>query len=317
MEIRANNVNGAYTEAMRYLLAEGIPEESRNGKVIVAPEPVLTTYYRPKERVLFSPERDANPYFHLMECLWMLAGRNDAEFLVHYNKRMSMFANDDGTFDGAYGYRWRFHFGLNQLDAVTRTLQAEPNSRRAVLTMFDPTYDLGVASKDIPCNTHIYFDLRYGVLNMTVCNRSNDAVWGCYGANAVHMSFLQEVIAGVLKAPVGDYRQFSNNLHFYPDAPRMEVILSKPESNDLYMTNPWSPYPIMDDPLPWFLDLGRFMRGHYEGFRTTWFNEVAVPMQASWEAHKAKLHAGAIHHAQQIQDPAWSYACVAWLERRF
>jgi len=317
INIEADNVNGAYTEGMLYLMEEGVPEESRNGKVIVAPEPVCTTYYRPTERVLFSPERDANPFFHLMECLWMMDGRNDAEFLIYFNSRMGQYANDDGTFDGAYGHRWRKHFMFDQITYLVELLKRDPTTRRAVLTMFDPAFDLGTNSKDIPCNTQIYFDMRYNKLNMTVCNRSNDAVWGCYGANAVHFSFLQEVIAGMLDVTVGDYRQFSNNLHFYPNAPRMDIVLSQPFSTDLYLKYGWKPYPVVTNPTEWFQDLTNFMDDPHMDGANSFFYMVARPVLLAWIAHKEKKIGWAINIAESIADPAWQHACVAWLGRRF
>ena len=85
--INARNVNDALAAGLRYLWAEGIPETSRNGPVLVAPTPVTTVYSHPTERVLLSPTRDANPFFHLMESLWMLAGKNDIALPVQFNKR--------------------------------------------------------------------------------------------------------------------------------------------------------------------------------------------------------------------------------------
>ncbi len=40
-------------------------DQSRNGPVLVIDEPVIITYEKPQERVLFNKERDANPFFHL------------------------------------------------------------------------------------------------------------------------------------------------------------------------------------------------------------------------------------------------------------
>ena len=62
-------------------------------------------------------------------------------------------------------------------------------------------------SKDLPCNTHVYFSIRDGFLDMTVCNRSNDLIWGCCGANAVHMSYLQEYVAIMCGVDIGFYTQ--------------------------------------------------------------------------------------------------------------
>ena len=65
--IDATNVNQAYEKGVAYLIDEGVKEDSRNGPVVVAPGPVLTRYTHPTQRVLFSPLRDANPFFHIME----------------------------------------------------------------------------------------------------------------------------------------------------------------------------------------------------------------------------------------------------------
>ena len=79
--IDARNVNEAYAMGMKHLRDHGHVEETRAGKVLVTPYPVTTSYLVPMERVLFDPQRDANPAFHLFESLWMLAGRRDAKFL--------------------------------------------------------------------------------------------------------------------------------------------------------------------------------------------------------------------------------------------
>jgi hypothetical protein len=68
---------------------------------------VVTHYSHPCERVLFSPRRNANPFFHFFEALWILAGSNDVQWLSHFNKRMAEFSDNGRTFHGAYGYRLR------------------------------------------------------------------------------------------------------------------------------------------------------------------------------------------------------------------
>ena len=60
----------------------GKRKDSRNGPVLEFPEPVLICYNRPVERVLFYPSRDANPFFHLMEGLWMLVGYMSTVMMV-------------------------------------------------------------------------------------------------------------------------------------------------------------------------------------------------------------------------------------------
>ena len=96
-------------------------------------------------------------------------------------------------------------------------LRADPDSRRAVLQIWDAEADLGVPSKDIACNTQAMFKVRGGQLNMLVSNRSNDIVWGCYGANAVQFSMLLEYMAARIGVAPGTYRQVSDSFHAYHD----------------------------------------------------------------------------------------------------
>lgn len=136
---------------------------SRNGEVLVIQEPVTITYTHPMERVLFNQARDANPFALLYESLWMLAGRNDVAPLAYYTKQFREYSDDGVTLNGAYGYRWRsalchraMHrpysapYEVDQLKVIIDHLKADPNSRRAVLSMWNVEDDLLKIGKD-PC----------------------------------------------------------------------------------------------------------------------------------------------------------------------
>src|SRR5258708_35739439 len=104
MHLTTRNVNTAFIQLIPRFLPgtawEGCPtrlDQTRNGKCLVVDEPVLISYTHPKERVLFNPVRDANPFFHLYESLWMLAGRNDLKSLAYYCSRMKEFSDDGKT----------------------------------------------------------------------------------------------------------------------------------------------------------------------------------------------------------------------------
>jgi hypothetical protein len=214
--ITARNVHSALPIALDLLEQEGIQRDSRNGPVKIAPWPVTTVYEKPCERVLFWPERDANPAYHLYEALWMLGGRNDVAPLVRYAKNAQNYSDDGRTWHGAYGFRWRKYFGIDQLEVIAKQIRDKPDDRRSVLTMWDVTADLGKQGKDFPCNIICSFqrDIN-GALDLTVFCRSNDIWWGCYGANSVHFSMLLEYMAIWVGCPVGLYRQISVNWHGY------------------------------------------------------------------------------------------------------
>lgn len=319
--IKARNVNQALGKGIHLLQLEGELEESRNGDVLVAPTPVVTVYDKPRERVLFCPIRDANPFFHLLECLWMMAGSNDLAWPLFFNSRFSGFSDDGSTLHGAYGHRWRFAFHIDQLKKIIMELNDNPGSRRVVLQMWSAGTDLGRNGKDLPCNTHIYFLKRGDALDMTVCNRSNDIVWGAYGANAVHMSFLQEVIAHCVGLKVGKYYQFSNNYHVYIDVVPPDQFASRIISaidHDVYSNGHVKHFPVIQTSLQdWDADVKKFLADPTErtNYNDPFFNSVAYPMFMSFSERKNKTGDG-LQWAKLIQAQDWRMACVAWIERR-
>ena len=240
--IRVRNVHQALPEALRLLDEEGIPRDSRNGPVrVIEPGPVITTYSHPRERVIFWPQRDANPALHLYESLWMLVGRNDVTPLLQFTKQFLQYSDDGKTLHGAYGDRWRRAFGRDQLQVIADRLRDNPNDRRCVLQTWDTRLDLDRAGKDVPCNVMITFqcssDRR---LNMVVFNRSNDIVWGAYGANGVHLSMLQEYMTILIGCTMGTYTQVSVNWHAYENI--LEDLKDMPRSGFLYSREPIDPY---------------------------------------------------------------------------
>lgn len=314
--IQAPNINQAFVEGFWWLKVAGVLEDSRNGPVLVAPGPVCTTYLRPTERVLTQPKRDANPVFHLLESIWMLAGGHYVDFLVPFNARMVEYAEPNGIIHGAYGNRWRNHFGADQLHMIVDILCADPESRRAVLTMWDPEEDLARAKRDVPCNTHIYFDCRGGKLNMTVCCRSNDMLWGAYGANVVHMSILQELIAAGVGVPVGVYHQFSNNFHMYTEVKMVQDLLSSPPAGeDPYLDPAFRPMPLVWGDEQWYdflADSKSLTTGVKCVYRTRFFREVAVPLMDAYLARKA----GRPWDVSKMPDCDWKLAFLQWADRR-
>lgn len=345
--INARNVNDALAAGLRYLYAEGIEEPSRNGPVLVALGPVTTVYNHPLERVLFSPLRDANPFFHFFESLWMLAGRQDIAFPTYFNSRFGAYSDDGVTQRGAYGYRWRKWFGYDQLHTIANELRDNPASRRCVLTMWDASetvpsekghiarfarehphdYELGdllADSVDKPCNTHAYVDVRGGKLNLTVLCRSNDIWWGAYGANAVHMSFLQEYLAGRVGVPVGVYRQVSNNYHIYTNVVPKELMLEQALAASAYNyykskaeVDGVTPYPIIED-CGFLTELVAFLDnpgGPTGGYRSGFLSYVASPMYRSWATRKKGLGDG-LESAGRVLDRPWRIACTEWIERK-
>src|SRR6516162_9378955 len=128
--IEATNVRDALIKSMNYLIQQGHTEVTRIGPAIVAQEPVTIHYQYPKQHVLLNPVRDANPFFHLMEAMWMLAGRQDGAFLDHYVKGFSEKYGSYGIIMDAYGFRWKYGFRFDQLKELINQLRKNPSTRQ-------------------------------------------------------------------------------------------------------------------------------------------------------------------------------------------
>lgn len=301
---------------MEYLNSYGRFESSRAGDVIVAREPVITEYSHPHERVLLNAFRDANPYFHFFESIWMFSGERNAGFLDAYVSDFTRrFADPNTTIlHGAYGHRWRKFFDMDQLEVIIKILSEDPSSRRAVLTMWDPQADLGENHPDIPCNTNVFFRVNNGSLDMMVNCRSNDIIWGLYGTNAVHFSMLQEFIASSIDVGVGKYYQNSFNFHAYKDIfNKLIGTVSDPT---------WcAPYekhicPLVDDPGDFLRDCGIWIHSNDDLCINSIFTNVAAPMSSSFDCYKRKNFKDALKFVAEIQADDWRTACTEWLGRR-
>jgi len=347
--LHCQGVNDAYIQGLRYLRQVGVEQDSRAGRVLVAPTPVTTVYSKPWERVLFDPKRDANPVFHVFEALWMLSGRRDATWLDRFVSDFSKrFAEDDGNQHGAYGYRWRKHFDLewsghdvlpDQLDVAVRLLKENHDERRAVIQMWDPCSDLDVKKKDVPCNLNICLRVRSEIetvgmsyangmggahqelvpyLDMMVTCRSNDAIYGCYGANAVHFSMLLEYLAGRIGVKVGTYSQVSFNFHAYLDvlAKVGEQLLEPPTYPGTHpMGNDWGHW---DDDLETFMAWADGRPAGSVVFRNSWFETTAVPLLLAherWKLGERKRAVRTLIEADTMA-PDWRQGAWDWMDRR-
>ncbi len=321
--LSVRNVGQALEDGLPIILEHGKLRESRNGPVFVMDGPFTTVYTNPLERVMFWPERDANPYFHFMEGLWMLAGRCDVEWISRFNSNITSYSDDGATFHGAYGYRWRQYFGQDQLFKIAEMLKENPDDRRAVLQMWDVESDLGKTGKDFPCNLMICFRISInGFLDMTVYNRSNDAIWGAWGANAVHMSMLQELMASWIGVPIGRYWQVANNFHLYKNLLDKKPELLEVGGDDPYIQGMVKPFPMVNGDIGvWMQDLYMFVdEGPVIGFRDPFFKKVVIPMYQSYMAFKDREDPDrfkrADEYARNIKATDWQVACREWLDRR-
>lgn len=352
--ISGRNVNQLYVRGLTEILENGERGLSRNGPVIAYGCPVTSVYEKPTERVLFSESRDANPFFHLMEAIWMLAGRRDAAFLTRYAKQLGEYAEADGMIHGAYGHRWRYSLGYDQLPVVIKKLKKNPDDRQVVIQMWDGVSDtmlfmgqqydsnrcndLRAKVRDRPCNTHVYLRVRQveqkypkgntAELDLTVCCRSNDAIWGAYGANAVHFSVLQEYLAAAIGVGVGRMYQVSNNLHVYDnDLLRrcVDGVEDVEPTHCHYSAGEVRPMPMVTHPETFLRECEKFCEAVDQlwrgtrattSFKNEWLESTASEMSSAHYYFKQGDVDRASAHVSRIRADDWRLACALWIQRR-
>jgi len=207
------NISFATAAGLADLLSMGNPVEVRGSRVRELRNR-LTILQRPRERCLFLPNRGNDVVACLAETFWVLAGRDDIEWLSTYLPRASQFSDNGKTWRGAYGPRLRNWNGVDQLAESRRLLLEDVSTRRAAMSLYDPGRDF-VPSKDIPCNNWLHWLVRDHQLHLTIAVRSNDIIWGFSGVNSFEWSVLQDMMAFWIGAEVGDTTYLATSFHLY------------------------------------------------------------------------------------------------------
>lgn len=255
-----NSVNDAMQIMAERIRSDGIIYENKGNvtgaKTLKYPGVAVFAIANPKRRVLLCEKRRNNPFAQLFETLWVLSGSKNVETLSYFIPSAKKWADNGEEWRASYGSRLRYSIGLNETDYsrfyemykgsknhcvntaiaspvcidqikyVIDVLKGDNHSRRAVMTLWEPTRDCTVVgSKDYPCTNYINFWIEKGKLNCKVSMRSNDLIFGFSHVNMYEYSYLQELIALHVGVEVGTYYHDVANLHVYEkDLQRLEDI---------------------------------------------------------------------------------------------
>lgn len=235
--IEAKNVNEACLTGFNLLTNLGEKTVTDKGTTLTLRH-VTTKINNPEDRYLSLAGRNNSLAAAIAETFWIMSGSTVVKgWLYKFLKRAELYSDDGYSWYRGYG---RMLYQNNQLAGVIKYLLDSPKSRQAVLSIFDPnaeSYDSVVnalghsQAKDKSCNNLLYFANNNGKLELTVCNRSNDVIFGAYSINAFEFTFIQEIVAAYLhnhatenwNSELGAYIVFSNNYHVYlPDEEAVE-----------------------------------------------------------------------------------------------
>jgi thymidylate synthase len=210
--LTGDSANDLYAGVCRAVLSQGhrVAPRGMSTTELLGAHLCLTAPCR--RFVSVPPARVLNPAFAVAEALWILSGSDDP-WIFTYNRSLRQYA-DNGRLQGAYGPRLRRWRGeVDQLHRVRNLLARDPDSRQAVIQIYDPQLDTR-GHRDVPCTLNYRFFIRHGRLDMHTTMRSND-VWLGLPYDLFTATLLQEVMAGWLGVHAGTYHHHVDSLHLY------------------------------------------------------------------------------------------------------
>lgn len=178
----------------------------------------------------------------IAEMIWYIMGsKNPEDFVNKFTPIWKDFTENDGTIAAAYGYRWRHHFGRDQLGGLITHLSENPGSRHAVVVTWDPGDDglgeQGTAKKNVPCPYTFTANIIDGKLHLHNIVRSNDMILGC-PHDVAGFYLLLCILAAKLGVAPGKLTHSISNAHIYDihyDA-AWELINRSNDHGPIYLT---------------------------------------------------------------------------------
>lgn len=205
-----------YLETLGRVYREGETVQSERTGFATRAIPGVTYELYPAQGFPMLTVRKLFPKFFCAETVWFVAGHRHAGFLRQFTKGWDSFLEEDGTVETAYGYRWRHHFGRDQLVDLVEHLREEPSTRQGVVMMWDPSSDglRAPKKKNVPCPFTWTANIIGGKLNVHLIVRSNDMVLGNPN-DVADFALLQAMIAQELGVAVGKLTVSISHAHIY------------------------------------------------------------------------------------------------------
>ena len=217
-----------YLDLVHHVLENGILKENRTGtdtkmvfgyhyKINLANGfPLLTT-----KKVFFNSV--------LRELLWYLSGETHIRNLRNHTKIWDPWTSQEKNWEigKMYGYQWvnweKFTKNdnesyskstINQIEETIKLIKHNPNSRRMVVTAWNPAVLDEIALPS--CHAFFIFNVTNNKLNCHLTQRSGDIALGI-PFNIACYALLTYMIAKETKLEVGEFSHYINDAHIYVD----------------------------------------------------------------------------------------------------
>ncbi|HTJ57055.1 MAG TPA: thymidylate synthase [Devosiaceae bacterium] len=152
------------------------------------------------------------------ELLWFLRGDTNVRYLQEHGVRIwDEWADENGDLGPVYGSQWRsWPDGkggtIDQIAAVVDSIRKNPNSRRHIVTAWNPAEVEDMALP--PCHCLFQFYVADGKLSCQLYQRSADVFLGV-PFNIASYALLTEIMAQVTGLKPGEFIHSFGDVHLY------------------------------------------------------------------------------------------------------
>src|SRR5580765_6869132 len=231
-----------YHDLLRHILDTGARHEDRTGTGTISAFGYQTRYDLREGFPIVTTKRV--PFRWVAEELfWFLSGSTNERELRERGvdiwaewateEQTARFNRKSGDLGPVYGYLWRSFGGnypqmngVDQIARLIREIETNPNSRRLIVTGWDPRVCDAVALP--PCHTLFQFKVEDGkTLHCQLYQRSADAFLGV-PFNISSYALLTHLVAHVCGLEIGDFIHTFGDLHIYSNhLEQVEELLSR------------------------------------------------------------------------------------------
>ncbi len=206
-----------YLDLLQYILDRGVEKGDRTGTGTVsvfgyqmrfdlqAGFPLLTTKKLHVKSIIY-------------ELLWFLMGDTNVHYLHEHGVHIwDEWADENGELGPVYGSQWRSWKrrdgqAIDQISNVIQQIQSNPNSRRLIVSAWNPEEIDQMALP--PCHVLFQFYVAHGRLSCQLYQRSADVFLGV-PFNIASYALLTLMVAQVCKLEPGEFVHTFGDVHLY------------------------------------------------------------------------------------------------------
>ena len=206
-----------YLDLLRHVLENGKPKADRTGTGTYSVFGAQARFDLRKNFPLLTTKK-VHTKSIIYELLWFLRGDTNVKYLNEQGVTIwNEWADKDGNLGRVYGAQWRDWRtadgrSINQIDRLIEQIKKNPDSRRLIVTAWNPGEIEQMALP--PCHAMFQFYVSDGELSCQLYQRSADIFLGV-PFNIASYALLTLMVAQVCGLKPGDFVHTFGDLHLY------------------------------------------------------------------------------------------------------